>query len=162
MSVYGYPVPTTVAPNTAPGLFIDGAIHRRQPVLCLPWAGHWFMTMSKSLIPATTWWRWQQKQDTAHGGYQSGENWESMTHASVIASDAEHTVFLKKGSFASRKTDDMLLLQKQNVRWRINPLRKLIFLHMMGLIRTRVTAYTARCYQEQFPQEDCLLPRQHQ
>ncbi|WP_260834510.1 hypothetical protein, partial [Escherichia coli] len=28
------------------------------------------------------------------------------------ASLAEHTVFLKKGSFASRKTDDMLLLQE--------------------------------------------------
>ncbi|MFO7440272.1 hypothetical protein R0C40_01340, partial [Escherichia coli] len=34
------------------------------------------------------------------------------TRISVIASDADHTVFLKKGSFASRKTDDMLLLQE--------------------------------------------------
>ncbi|STN66308.1 putative membrane-associated, metal-dependent hydrolase [Escherichia coli] len=55
---------------------------------------------------------------------QSGKAGEHDTRISVIASDAEHTVFLKKGSFASRKTDDMLLLQKQNVHWRINPLRR--------------------------------------
>ncbi len=50
---------------------------------------------NRTLIPATTWWRWQQKQDTAHGGYPIRENstwWisnqgklgERMTHASLL------------------------------------------------------------------------------
>ncbi len=71
------------------------------------------MTMSRTLIPATMWWRWQQK-----AGYSTwwisnqGKLGEHDTRISVIASDAEHATFLKKGSFASRKTDDKLLLQE--------------------------------------------------
>ena len=75
------------------------------------------MTMSRTLIPATTWWRWQQKQDT---------------RISVIASDAEHATFLKKGSFASRKTDDKLLLQETERALADTSSPKIIFLHMMG------------------------------
>ncbi|KAA1958510.1 sulfatase-like hydrolase/transferase, partial [Escherichia coli] len=54
------------------------------------------------------------------------------TRISVIASDAEHTVFLKKGSFASRKTDDMLLLQETERALADKSSPKVIFLHMMG------------------------------
>lgn len=78
------------------------------------------------------WWRWQQKQDTAHGGYPIKENWEHDTRISVIASDAEHATFLKKGSFASRKTDDKLLLQETERALADTSSPKIIFLHMMG------------------------------
>ncbi|MFQ7953245.1 phosphoethanolamine transferase, partial [Escherichia coli] len=57
---------------------------------------------------------------------------EHDTRISVIASDAEHTVFLKKGSFASRKTDDMLLLQETERALADKSSPKVIFLHMMG------------------------------
>lgn len=73
---------------------------------------------------------------------QSGKTGEHDTRISVIASDAEHTVFLKKGSFASRKTDDMLLLQETERALADKSSPKVIFLHMMGLIRTRVTGFT--------------------
>ncbi|MGC6746196.1 sulfatase-like hydrolase/transferase [Escherichia coli] len=57
---------------------------------------------------------------------------EHDTRISVIASDAEHTVFLKKGSFASRKTDDMLLLQETERALADKSSPKVIFLHMIG------------------------------
>ncbi|WP_176572568.1 sulfatase-like hydrolase/transferase, partial [Escherichia coli] len=41
-------------------------------------------------------------------------------------------VFLKKGSFASRKTDDMLLLQETERALADTSTPKVIFLHMMG------------------------------
>ncbi len=63
---------------------------------------------------------------------QSGKTGEHDTRISVIASDAEHTVFLKKGSFASRKTDDMLLLQETERALADKSSPKVIFLHMMG------------------------------
>ena len=63
---------------------------------------------------------------------QSGKTGEHDTRISVIASDAEHTVFLKKGSFASRKTDDMLLLQETERALADKSSPKVIFLHMIG------------------------------
>ena len=85
---------------------------------------------------------------------QSGKTGEHDTRISVIASDAEHTVFLKKGSFASRKTDDMLLLQETERALADKSSPKVIFLHMMGLIRTRVTGLTpAESLPEQYPRK---------
>ncbi|EID0429878.1 sulfatase-like hydrolase/transferase [Escherichia coli] len=66
------------------------------------------------------------------GVSNQGKLGEHDTRISVIASDAEHTVFLKKGSFASRKTDDMLLLQETERALADKSSPKVIFLHMMG------------------------------
>ncbi len=57
---------------------------------------------------------------------------EYDTRISVIASDAEHAAFLKKGSFASRKTDDILLLQETERALADTSSPKIIFLYMMG------------------------------
>ncbi|MDF9347845.1 sulfatase-like hydrolase/transferase [Escherichia coli] len=89
--------------------------------------------MSRTLIPATMWWRWRQKQDTAIWWISNqGKLGEHDTRISVIASDAEHATFLKKGSFASRKTDDKLLLQETERALADTSSPKIIFLHMMG------------------------------
>lgn len=61
-----------------------------------------------------------------------GKLGEHDTRISVIASDAEHTVFLKKGSFASRKTNDMLLFEETERALTDISSPKVIFLHMMG------------------------------
>lgn len=61
-----------------------------------------------------------------------GKLGEHDTRISVIASDAEHATFLKKGSFASRKTDDKLLLQETERALADTSSPKIIFLHMMG------------------------------
>ncbi len=55
---------------------------------------------------------------------QSGKLGEHDTRISVIASDADHTVFLKKGSFASRKRMTCSLLQEQNGAPAQHPLRR--------------------------------------
>ncbi len=96
---------------------------------------------------------------------QSGENWgEHDTRISVIASDAEHTVFLKKGSFASRKTDDMLLLQETERALADKSSPKVIFLHMIGSHPNPCDRLNSLA--ESLPgavsPKDCLLPRQHQ
>lgn len=94
---------------------------------------------------------------------QSGKTGEHDTRISVIASDAEHTVFLKKGSFASRKTDDMLLLQETERALADKSSPKVIFLHMIGSHRIRVTDLTlVESLHGAVSPKDCLLPRQHQ
>ncbi|ENH7994560.1 phosphoethanolamine transferase, partial [Escherichia coli] len=132
MSVYGYPVPTTPWLNTAPGLFIDG--YTSAAASTVP-------SLSRTLI-----YDYEQNPDSgnnvvalaAKAGYSTwwisnqGKLGEHDTRISVIASDAEHTVFLKKGSFASRKTDDMLLLQETERALADKSSPKVIFLHMMG------------------------------
>ncbi|EEV3348269.1 sulfatase-like hydrolase/transferase, partial [Escherichia coli] len=80
---------------------------------------------------------------------------EHDTRISVIASDAEHTVFLKKGSFASRKTDDMLLLQETERALADKSSPKVIFLHMMGSHPNpcdRLHSWSNN-YQERFPRK---------
>lgn len=132
MSVYGYPVPTTPWLNTAPGLFIDG--YTSAAASTVP-------SLSRTLI-----YDYEQNPDSgnnvvalaAKAGYSTwwisnqGKLGEHDTRISVIASDAEHTVFLKKGSFASRKTDDMLLLQETERALADKSSPKVIFLHMIG------------------------------
>ena len=132
MSVYGYPGPTTPWLNTAPGLFIDG--YTSAAASTVP-------SLSRTLI-----YDYEQNPDSgnnvvalaAKAGYSTwwisnqGKLGEHDTRISVIASDAEHTVFLKKGSFASRKTDDMLLLQETERALADTSSPKVIFLHMMG------------------------------
>ncbi|HFI7000262.1 TPA: phosphoethanolamine transferase, partial [Escherichia coli] len=132
MSVYGYPVPTTPWLNTAPGLFIDG--YTSAAASTVP-------SLSRTLI-----YDYEQNPDSgnnvvalaAKAGYSTwwisnqGKLGEHDTRISVIASDAEHTVFLKKGSFASRKTDDMLLLQETERALADTSSPKVIFLHMIG------------------------------
>ncbi|MCN6444925.1 sulfatase-like hydrolase/transferase, partial [Escherichia coli] len=131
MSVYGYPVPTTPWLNTAPGLFIDG--YTSAAASTVP-------SLSRTLI-----YDYEQNPDSgnnvvalaAKAGYSTwwisnqGKLGEHDTRISVIASDAEHTVFLKKGSFASRKTDDMLLLQETERALADKSSPKVIFLHMI-------------------------------
>ncbi len=132
MSVYGYPEPTTPWLNTAPGLFIDG--YTSAAASTVP-------SLSRTLI-----YDYEQNPDSgnnvvalaAKAGYSTwwisnqGKLGEHDTRISVIASDADHTVFLKKGSFASRKTDDMLLLQETERALADTSTPKVIFLHMMG------------------------------
>lgn len=94
---------------------------------------------------------------------QSGKLGEHDTRISVIASDAEHTVFLKKGSFASRKTDDMLLLQETEHALADKSSPKVIFLHMMGSHPNPCDRlHSRRIITRSSIPENCLLPRQHQ
>ena len=100
MSVYGYPVPTTPWLNMAPGLFIDG------------------YTSAAAR-------RWQQKQDTAHGGYPIRENWGSMIHASLLLHLMRSIPFSsRKAALLPVKRMTCCCYRKQNVHWRINPLRR--------------------------------------
>lgn len=155
MSVYGYPVPTTPWLNTAPGLFIDG--YTSAAASTVP-------SLSRTLI-----YDYEQNPDSgnnvvalaAKAGYSTwwisnqGKLGEHDTRISVIASDAEHTVFLKKGSFASRKTDDMLLLQETERALADKSSPKVIFLHMMGSHPNpcdRLHSWPNN-YQEQFPRK---------
>lgn len=142
MSVYDYPVPTTPWLNTAPGLFIDDYTSTASSTVS---------SLSRTLI-----YDYEQNPDSgnnvvalaAKAGYSTwwisnqGKLGEHDTRISVIASDAEHATFLKKGSFASRKTDDKLLLQETERALADTSSPKIIFLHMMGSIQIRVTALT--------------------
>ncbi|HBC8059223.1 TPA: sulfatase-like hydrolase/transferase, partial [Escherichia coli] len=151
----GYPVPTTPWLNTAPGLFIDG--YTSAAASTVP-------SLSRTLI-----YDYEQNPDSgnnmvalaAKAGYSTwwisnqGKLGEHDTRISVIASDAEHTVFLKKGSFASRKTDDMLLLQETERALADKSSPKVIFLHMMGSHPNpcdRLHSWPNN-YQEQFPRK---------
>ena len=132
MSVYDYPVPTTPWLNTAPGLFIDDYTSTASSTVS---------SLSRTLI-----YDYEQNPDSgnnvvalaAKAGYSTwwisnqGKLGEHDTRISVIASDAEHATFLKKGSFASRKTDDKLLLQETERALADTSSPKIIFLHMMG------------------------------
>ncbi len=132
MSVYGYPVPTTPWLNTAPGLFIDDYTSTASSTVS---------SLSRTLI-----YDYEQNPDSgnnvvalaAKAGYSTwwisnqGKLGKHDTRISVIASDAEHATFLKKGSFASRKTDDKLLLQETERALADTSSPKIIFLHMMG------------------------------
>lgn len=53
-----------------------------------------------------------------------GKLGEHDTRISVIASDADHTVFLKKGTLLPVKRMTCCCYRKQNVRWQIHPLRR--------------------------------------
>ena len=132
MSVYDYPVPTTPWLNTAPGLFIDDYTSTASSTVS---------SLSRTLI-----YDYEQNPDSgnnvvalaAKAGYSTwwisnqGKLGEHDTRISVIDSDAEHATFLKKGSFASRKTDDKLLLQETERALADTSSPKIIFLHMMG------------------------------
>ena len=119
MSVYDYPVPTTPWLNTAPGLFIDDYTSTASSTVS---------SLSRTLI-----YDYEQNPDSGNNVVaMAAKLGEHDTRISVIASDAEHTVFLKKGSFASRKTDDMLLLQETERALADTSSPKIIFLHMMG------------------------------
>ncbi|RRB54672.1 sulfatase-like hydrolase/transferase, partial [Escherichia coli] len=94
MSVYGYLVPTTPWLNTAPGLFIDDYTLTASSTVS---------SLSRTLI-----YDYEQNPDSgnnvvalaAKAGYSTwwisnqGKLGEHDTRISVIASDAEHTVFL--------------------------------------------------------------------
>ncbi len=125
MSVYGYPVPTTPWLNTAPGLFIDG--YTSAAASTVP-------SLSRTLI-----YDYEQNPDSGNNvvalaaksriqhmvDIQSGKNWESMTHASLLL------LLMRSIPFSSRKAASLPVkrmtcccYRKQNVRWRINPLRR--------------------------------------
>ena len=123
MSVYGYPVPTTPWLNTAPGLFIDDYTSTASSTVS---------SLSRTLI-----YDYEQNPDSgnnvvalaAKAGYSTW--WisnqgklGSMTRISVIASDAEHATFLKKAASLPVKQMTNCCYRKQNVRWRIHPLRR--------------------------------------
>ena len=116
----------------APGLFIDDYTSTASSTVS---------SLSRTLI-----YDYEQNPDSgnnvvalaAKAGYSTwwisnqGKLGEHDTRISVIASDAEHATFLKKGSFASRKTDDKLLLQETERALADTSSPKIIFLHMMG------------------------------
>lgn len=124
MSVYDYPVPTTPWLNTAPGLFIDDYTSTASSTVS---------SLSRTLI-----YDYEQNPDSgnnvvalaAKAGYSTwwisnqGKLGEHDTRISVIASDAEHATFLKKGSSLPVKQMTNCCYRKQNVRWRIHPLRR--------------------------------------
>lgn len=133
MSVYGYPLQTTPWLNNAAGIFIDGYTSV---------AASTVLSLSRTLIPdydqnpqsgnsvvalagkagRGTWWLSNQGQLGMH---------DSLI--SVIASAADHSVFLKRGSFSSRNTDDELLVaEMQRALSQPSSQPRVIFIHMMG------------------------------
>ena len=133
MSAYGYPVPTTPWLNDAPGVFINGYTSA---------AANTITSLSRTLVadyehsgnPGNnvvslaeragyrTWWLSAQ-----------GQLGEHDTLISVIAGNAEHTVFLKNGSYSSRNVDDHALLPVLDKALNDDdPTPRIIFIHMMG------------------------------
>ena len=124
MSVYGYPVPTTPWLNTAPGLFIDDYTSTASSTVS---------SLSRTLI-----YDYEQNPDSgnnvvalaAKAGYSTwwisnqGKLGEHDTRISVIASDAEHATFSRKAASLPVKQMTNCCYRKQNVRWRIHPLRR--------------------------------------
>lgn len=124
MSVYDYPVPTTPWLNTAPGLFIDDYTSTASSTVS---------SLSRTLI-----YDYEQNPDSgnnvvalaAKAGYSTwwisnqGKLGEHDTRISVIASDAEHATFSRKAASLPVKQMTNCCYRKQNVRWRIHPLRR--------------------------------------
>ncbi|WP_311015357.1 phosphoethanolamine transferase [Escherichia coli] len=131
MSVYGYPLPTTSWLNNAPGLFIDGYTSA---------APHTVSSLSRSLIA-----NYEQEPKSGNtaialakrAGYSTwwvsnqGSLGRNDSPISAIASEAEHTIFLKKGGFASLEIDDDVLL-RETEQALADTSSKVIFIHMMG------------------------------
>lgn len=124
MSVYDYPVPTTPWLNTAPGLFIDDYTSTASSTVS---------SLSRTLI-----YDYEQNPDSgnnvvalaAKAGYSTwwisnqGKLGEHDTRISVIASDAEHATSSRKAASLPVKQMTNCCYRKQNVRWRIHPLRR--------------------------------------
>ncbi|EDR2901221.1 lipid A phosphoethanolamine transferase [Salmonella enterica subsp. enterica] len=133
MSAYGYPLPTTPWLNAAPGIFVNGYTST---------AANTITSLSRTLVtdyehsgnPGNnvvslakragyrTWWLSAQGRLGVHD-----------TLIAVIASNAEHTVFLNSGSYSSRNIDDNSLLPVlDKVLNDDDPMPRIIFIHMMG------------------------------
>lgn len=124
MSVYDYPVPTTPWLNTAPGLFIDDYTSTASSTVS---------SLSRTLI-----YDYEQNPDSgnnvvalaAKAGYSTwwisnqGKLGEHDTRISVIASDRSMPLSSRKAASLPVKQMTNCCYRKQNVRWRIHPLRR--------------------------------------
>lgn len=133
MSAYGYPVPTTPWLNSAPGIFVNGytsaaanTVSSLSRTLVVDYEhsgnpGNNVVSLAKR-AGYRTWWLSAQGRLGVHD-----------TLISVIAGNAEYTVFLNNGSYSSRRIDDNTLLPALDKALNDDdPMPKIIFIHMMG------------------------------